>query len=285
VTDAALVLAWLVLAHLAADFVLQTDAIAVGKFGDGQRAWTWLGVHVAVVAVVNLPLVPAYGLPGLGYAALTVLAHLAIDRVKIVLTKNTFPVSEPVVAEGGDPAAGPPLDRRWTPRPAALFMLDQLAHLGVLLVLWWLLLRGAPDAGFADAVGRLAGADPAVFHRLVLVLVVLLDLAIVNVRAASLFVGTLVRAPALAAPGSAGEQDRASPARVGAVIGVLERLIVCALVLAGAFNAIGLVIAAKTIARFRQLEDREFAEYYLLGTLASVGVAILTSLVAVAALG
>ena len=34
------------------------------------------------------------------------------------------------------------------------------------------------------------------------------------------------------------------------------------------------MIAAKTIARFKQLDDRGFAEYYLLGTLASVAVAV-----------
>jgi hypothetical protein len=47
---------------------------------------------------------------------------------------------------------------------------------------------------------------------------------------------------------------------------------------------IGLVVAAKTLARFKQLDDREFAEYYLLGTLASVTIAVATSLIAQAAL-
>ena len=50
--------------------------------------------------------------------------------------------------------------------------------------------------------------------------------------------------------------------------------------LTGAEAAVGFVIAAKTIARFKQLDDRGFAEYYLLGTLASVAVAISSSLVA-----
>jgi hypothetical protein len=74
------------------------------------------------------------------------------------------------------------------------------------------------------------------------------------------------------------------PARVGATIGVLERLLIVTFVLVGADAAIGFVIAAKTIARFRQLDDRDFAEYYLLGTLASVSVAIVTGLIARAAL-
>ena len=76
-----------------------------------------------------------------------------------------------------------------------------------------------------------------------------------------------------------------APARIGATIGALERLLIVAFMLTGAEAAVGFVIAAKTIARFKQLDDRGFAEYYLLGTLASVAVAISTSLVALAVLG
>jgi hypothetical protein len=75
-----------------------------------------------------------------------------------------------------------------------------------------------------------------------------------------------------------------APAQVGATIGILERLLIVTFMLTSAEAAIGFVIAAKTIARFRLLDDRDFAEYYLLGTLASVGVAVLTGLAARAAL-
>ena len=86
------------------------------------------------------------------------------------------------------------------------------------------------------------------------------------------------------APRVAPSSMPASAARVGATIGVLERLLILAFVLTNAPAAIGLVIAAKTLARFKQLDDRQFAEYYLLGTLASVSVAVGSGLVAVAAL-
>ena len=43
------------------------------------------------------------------------------------------------------------------------------------------------------------------------------------------------------------------------------------------FNVIALIIAAKGFARFRQMEERAFAEYVLIGTLASM---LLTILVA-----
>ncbi|HEY8799848.1 MAG TPA: hypothetical protein VIM20_04560 [Candidatus Limnocylindrales bacterium] len=73
-------------------------------------------------------------------------------------------------------------------------------------------------------------------------------------------------------------------ARVGATIGVLERILIVVFVLTGSEAAVGFVVAAKTLARFRLLDDRDFAEYYLLGTLASVAVAIVSGLVARAAL-
>jgi len=38
---------------------------------------------------------------------------------------------------------------------------------------------------------------------------------------------------------------------------------------------VGWIIAAKSLARFKQLEDREFAEYFLVGTLASFLLAVL----------
>lgn len=61
----------------------------------------------------------------------------------------------------------------------------------------------------------------------------------------------------------------------GRTIGVLERALALTLVFYGEFSALGLVIAAKSLARFKALEDREFAEYFLIGTLASLLLALL----------
>lgn len=61
----------------------------------------------------------------------------------------------------------------------------------------------------------------------------------------------------------------AGTSRVGPWIGVLERLLVFQLAGVGQWGAIGWVLTAKSIARFKELEDRRFAEQYLVGTLAS----------------
>lgn len=280
-SDHVLILGALVLAHLVADFVLQTDAMATAKFGDGPEAWRALGWHGAIVGLVLIPVVLALGLPALLYALVTAISHVGIDRAKILLTRRAEPVSAGQTLTAEDAAAGPALDRQWTAKPGAFFAVDQLVHLLIILAGWYVIAQIADPTGLARAVGDLlAGSDHQAFHRIVIVVLVLASLAIVNVRAASMFVDTLVRPP----PASLAEPRRPSPARIGAVIGVLERLLICALVLAGAVTTIGLVIAAKTLARFKQLDDREFAEYYLLGTLASVTVAVATSLAAQAAI-
>lgn len=74
-------------------------------------------------------------------------------------------------------------------------------------------------------------------------------------------------------------KDTISP-RVGAgeIIGILERYVTLALVLVGGLAAVGFVVAAKAAARFPQFKREEFAEYFLIGTLSSVGMAVLSGL-------
>ena len=64
----------------------------------------------------------------------------------------------------------------------------------------------------------------------------------------------------------------------GRTIGALERALALTLVLLGEYAAIGWIIAAKSLARFKALEDREFAEYFLIGTLASFLLALVAGI-------
>ena len=56
----------------------------------------------------------------------------------------------------------------------------------------------------------------------------------------------------------------------GKWIGVLERILILTLLFMNEFAAIGFVIAAKSVARFKMMDNKIFAEYYLLGTMLSV---------------
>lgn len=72
-------------------------------------------------------------------------------------------------------------------------------------------------------------------------------------------------------------KDSISPAgddlRHGVTIGNIERLLIYLFALAGSHAAIGLVLAAKGVVRAVEWEDRTLVEYFLIGTLASAGLA------------
>lgn len=58
--------------------------------------------------------------------------------------------------------------------------------------------------------------------------------------------------------------------KAGRTIGILERWILLLFMVYGHLTAIGFLIAAKSIVRYQKLNDPDFAEYYLLGTLYSI---------------
>ncbi len=363
-TDTVLVIAWLVLAHLVADFVLQNDWIAINKGAGSRTGWAALGTHGFHVGLCLVPVMFAFGVPGIVYVALVVITHMLVDRWKVRATRRAERSAQDaartrLAATGDAPDSG--LGSAWTPWPGMLFVADQVLHLTIAIVAWLVILEGVPlQQGFVDVVNAiLRDWDRATVNAVVLTTVILVSLFLVNTRAAYYFVLALVsprgaaadpvvRAPeaatapsampasapsgytvrvgplvatvepgvATATPAPPAEpvetapssvaaatspaasvpsaepsvKPRSSvptgaPARIGATIGALERLLIVAFVLVGAEAAVGFVIAAKTIARFKQLDDRGFAEYYLLGTLASVSVALASAIIAKAALG
>ena len=334
-TNDTLVVAWLLLAHLVGDFVLQNEGMVRDKNNSGARRWRGLVGHGAGVGLALSPVALVYGERGVAFLIAIVLGHVVIDRWKVRATRHAEAVALAAAHRRHEPS-GPEtgLGPAWTPLPGALFVADQAFHVILIVVAWMALLAGtaATDAYLMLADRFLGGTDRAAVHAATLGAVVVVSLLLVNVRAGALFVATLVNprasvtgdppaaeaaavrpaapgwrlrlgpftgsvdpvaaavAPTPTAPGAphsppARQPDgHAPPARIGATIGVLERLLIVAFVLTGSTAAIGFVVAAKTLARFKQLDDRDFAEYYLLGTLASVSVALGSGLVAAAAL-
>lgn len=67
--------------------------------------------------------------------------------------------------------------------------------------------------------------------------------------------------------------DGDEPKNAGEAIGNLERILILTLVLQKNYTAIGLVIAGKALARYKRLEEKNFAEYFLIGTFTSIMIA------------
>lgn len=84
--------------------------------------------------------------------------------------------------------------------------------------------------------------------------------------------------PVAARPGPGGIMVPEQELARGRIIGVLERALALTLLLLDQYGALGLVIAAKALARFRALDSRDFAEYFLIGTLASLLHAVLVAM-------
>jgi hypothetical protein len=69
-------------------------------------------------------------------------------------------------------------------------------------------------------------------------------------------------------------------ASAGKWIGIIERIIILIFVLYNQYSAIGLLVAAKGIIRFNEKDRQEIkTEYLVIGTLMSIGLAIITGMV------
>ncbi|AFL85551.1 Protein of unknown function (DUF3307) [Belliella baltica DSM 15883] len=81
---------------------------------------------------------------------------------------------------------------------------------------------------------------------------------------------------------SINEGENQSLDNAGKYIGILERLFVFTFVILGRWEAIGFLLAAKSVFRFGDLKeskDRKLTEYILIGTLLSFGIAIMIGIV------
>ncbi|OXA99710.1 DUF3307 domain-containing protein [Flavobacterium pectinovorum] len=95
----------------------------------------------------------------------------------------------------------------------------------------------------------------------------------------SIFIKTII---SIWSPESQDSNQDNSLANAGNYIGILERLFVFCFILTGHFEAIGFLLAAKSIFRFgdlKEAKDRKLTEYVLIGTLISFGVAITVGLI------
>ncbi len=61
------------------------------------------------------------------------------------------------------------------------------------------------------------------------------------------------------------------------MIGALERVILAVGIIAQSWEILAAVIALKTVARFQKMDNREFGEYFLVGSLFSIFWAMLVT--------
>jgi hypothetical protein len=142
------------------------------------------------------------------------------------------------------------------------FFIDQLLHI-LFILLIWIIYRNKPIL-FGGQTGEY-------FIAMVTFLYAIIHPASVLIRK---FISRWT--PATEGYGSD------SLEKAGNYIGIFERLFVFAFVLAGQWEAVGFLLAAKSVFRFgdlRESKDRKLTEYVLIGTLLSFGIAMLSGVI------
>lgn len=218
-------------AHVIADFILQWDALVQKKNVAGAQKYLFIAAHSLIHAVT------AYIFAGLWtnwlIPLIVTVSHFIIDTIKIQFKQNT-----------------------------AAFIIDQLCHLAVLLILALSVTDSFED--FCIAVCE--QVENARFWCYVLAYIIILKPASILL---SLFIGKWSEIPG-------GKPNSLQSA--GQWIGYFERILVLTFIFTGNPEGIGFLLAAKSIFRFGELKNPKeirITEYVLIGTLSSFTIAIL----------
>lgn len=144
------------------------------------------------------------------------------------------------------------------------FLLDQLGHLLVILACWILLVNG-------NLTNILTSLNSGISNINLWILIIAYILII---WPASILIGKITK------PWQDEIKEISSQGldKAGLWIGRLERILILTFVLSQHFEAIGFLIAAKSILRFGEIrfpDSRKVAEYILIGTMISFVIAII----------
>lgn len=284
----------LLLAHLIADFWLQTDAMVKNKMKNLKKHMLHHLLTTGLVLVIiwgyshHFTNIFSYLLFPLAFI---VMSHLVIDILKIKLL-DTIKATD-----------SNSLKKLW------FFLVDQLLHISMLLITCILFFHmKAPRMvtrllqllSEENGISSLGLVNAFLFIVILLILATSVSGHIINLLAGTLpsefanFEGEFSLNNQLTEAKSSHQSKFESnfteqyhyftyssplPSR-GRLIGYVERLLVISLTIVGAYPSIAFIIAAKSIARFKQLDDRNWAEYFLLGTLTSILLGLVLGLLA-----
>lgn len=149
-----------------------------------------------------------------------------------------------------------------------LFFIDQLLHFSSILLIWHFFYKGYLDISYIHDVKTWILAAGVLFLTM----------------PTSIIMKVII---AKWLPESDDESPK-SLQNAGKYIGVLERVLIFVFIITNHFEAVGFLLAAKSIFRFGDLKeahDLKLTEYVLIGTLLSFGIAIVASLVVVGCIG
>lgn len=236
-----------ILAHVLSDFIVQTENIVLLKENRKFKGffYHWLSVALVLMALLITIYQPKQVLI---YSLIISTFHIIIDYVKVRVNSQN-PITK-----------------------LSIFLTDQAAHLMFIVIFSYSYTLNKSQV-FINHFNYLQILDKTDLDNIVVYLILLVYLTFggsILIRMIMDIIYQRVPNYLDIIANCSGEIDLLKEAKVGKYIGILERIIIFCFLIYGQLPAIGFVIAAKSLTRFKQLEKKEFAEYYLIGTLLSV---------------
>lgn len=249
----------LIIAHLIADFLLQSNNMVAEKKKTFRSRYFYY--HILIVGVVTYLLLAEW--QNWQGPLIIMTAHGLIDALKAKITTRS----------------------RWASNNAKwIYVSDQFLHLVTLVVYWLLSYQAISDFQFSQKL-----LDQLIFHNTELLIIVAAYLLVT--MPLGVFIGHITRRwqeeikkdDALKKTQKTGLDlvGDESLRDAGRTIGMIERSLVLTFILIQQYQAIGFLIAAKSVFRFGDLKEpgqRKRTEYILIGTLFSFFLSMLVGL-------
>jgi len=228
----------LLLAHVIGDFYCQTGRSCNGK---REKGLTGMDLYVHAFIILVLSWLSAWSW-SFWWAALVIgVIHLFIDASKAAVERKLKIDGQPIHMT------------RYAVWP---FVIDQVFHVAVIAFVawWWLHYNGWSQFTWLPTL------------RLMAVLAIFLCW-----KPANLLIKHILRYCQVKIMQN--QQDQ-TYFKSGALIGTLERWLIVFFMAIQQYEAIGFLVAAKSILRFSETKESEKSEYVLAGTLVSITIAV-----------
>jgi len=241
----------LVIAHLLADFTFQSNTMATEKKKGLASGYFYL--HILIVGLLTYILLGQW--TNWQGPLVIMVIHAAIDFVKATVESNF----------------------EWAKnRSKWLFIIDQFLHILTLLAYWVITSKAIKDwTVFEKLLNKKIFANEDLLIILIAYLVITMPIGIL--------IGFITKKwqDEIAESNSGADTNPTSTDSLkdaGKTIGMIERSLILTFILLGQYQAIGFLIAAKSVFRFGDLKEsgqRKRTEYILIGTLISFILSIL----------
>jgi len=235
----------MLIAHFFADFTLQPEKLAQKK----QHKISYFLLHILIYALVFSFVFLLLDGPFIPWLII-MMSHLFIDLIRMLIDKKQSSNKSLLIS----------------------FVLDQFIHISIIILIYHRFNFDAAEANLGFLTENCCMYNFIVY---LLTFLILWDPAaiFINRLLDSIFNNEIHKSKEY----QDREQAKNEP-RVGRIIGKLERIIVSFFIFNNQFGTIGFVLTAKSIARYKQLEDKEFAEKYIVGTLTSVFISMIVTI-------